>query len=149
MALLRTVRRCQAHLAVLASVERGSGDPTAEAERDLAAENKSLEVFLGGLQTLWHSSQPRRRKPKPRTGKPSRPGPFEPDVELIEQWVQAEPLIRAKTLMERLITHNSELYGQRHLRTLQRRLRGYRLQQIELEMKQALAAPFPEEESEE
>ena len=72
-----------------------------------------------------------------------------PNVELIEQWLQAEPLIRAKTLMERLIAHNSELYGQRHLRTLQRRLRGYRLQQIELEMKQALAAPFPEEESEE
>lgn len=53
---------------LLASGERGSGDPTAEAERDLATENRSLEVFLGGLQTLWHSSQPRRRKPKPRTG---------------------------------------------------------------------------------
>jgi hypothetical protein len=51
--------------------------------------------------------------------------------------------------MERLIAHNPELYGQRHLRTLQRRQRGYRLQQIELEMKQAIAAPFPEEEREE
>jgi hypothetical protein len=117
-------------------------------ERDRAAENRSLEVFLGGLQTLWHSSQPRRRKPKLRTGKHSRPDPFEPDVELIEQWLQAEPLIRAKTLMKRLIAHNPERYGECHLRTLQRRLRGYRLQQIQQEMEQALAAPYPVEEKE-
>ena len=149
VALLGTIRRCQGQLAVLASGEQASGDPSAQAERDLAAENRSLEIFLGGLQTLWHSSQPRRRKPKPRTGKRSRPDPFEPDVALIEQWLQAEPLIRAKTLMERLIAHNPERYGECHLRTLQWRLRGYRLQQIELEMKQALAAPFPEKEREE
>ena len=86
---------------------------------------------------------------KHRTGKRSRPDPFEPDVELIEQWLQAEPLIRAKTLMERLIAHNPERYGECHLRTLQRRLRGYRLQQIEQEMEQALAAPYPVEEKEE
>ncbi len=147
--LLGTIRRCQGQLAVLASGEQGSMNGSAQAERDLAAENMSLEVFLGGLQTLWHSSQPRRRKPKPRTGKRSRPDPFEPDVELIEEWLQAEPLIRAKTLMERLITHNPKRYGMHHLRTLQRRLRCYRLQQIEQEMEQALAAPYPEEEKEE
>ena len=67
-------------------------------------------------------------------------------MELIEEWLQAEPLIRAKTLMERLITHNPERYGKHHLRTLQRRLRGYRLQQIEQEMEQALAAPYLVEE---
>ncbi len=70
------------------SGEQSSVNSSAQAERDLAAENRSLEVFLGGLQTLWHSSQPRRRKPKPRTGKRSRPDPFEPDVELIEQWLR-------------------------------------------------------------
>lgn len=67
-------------------------------------------------------------------------------MELIEEWLQAEPLIRAKTLMERLITHNPERYGKHHLRSLQRRLRGYRLQQIEQEMEQALAAPHLVEE---
>jgi len=149
VALLSTIRRCHGQLAVLASGEQSSVNSSAQAERDLAAENRSLEVFLGGLQTLWHSSQPRRRKPKPRTGKRSRPDPFEPDVELIEQWLQAEPLIRAKTLMERLIAHNPERYGECHLRTLQRRLRGYRLQQIQQEMEQALAAPYPVEEKEE
>ena len=70
-------------------------------------------------------------------------------MELIEQWLQAEPLNRAKNLIERLIAHNHELYGQRHLRTLQRRLRGYRLQQIELEMKQNLSAPLQEGERDE
>ena len=76
----------------------------------------------------------------------SSPDPFEPDVELNEQWLQAEPLISAKTLMERLISHNPERYGKHHLRTLQRRLRGYRLQQIKQEIEQALAAPYPVEE---
>lgn len=104
-------------------------------------------MFLGGLQTLWHSSQPRRRKPKPRTGKRSRPDTFEPDVVLIEQWREAEPLIRARTLLERLIQHNPERYGESHLRTLQRRLRGYRLQRIQWEMEQILE-PKPEAQEE-
>jgi hypothetical protein len=138
VALLGTIRRCQGQLAVLASGEHGSQEQSAKTARDLAAENRSLEVFLGGLQTLWHSSQPRRRKPKPRTGKRSRPDPFAPDVVLIEQWLEAEPLIRAKTLLERLIQHNPERYGECHLRTMQRRLRGYRLQRIEREMEQML-----------
>jgi len=142
VALLTTIRRCQGQLAVLASAEQGSALQASRTERDLAAENRSLEVFLGGLQALWQNNQPRRRKPKPRTGKRSRPDPFEPDVERIEQWLQAEPQLRAKTLLERLIDHNPERYGPRHLRTLQRRLRGYRLQWIENEMA-ALAVAGP------
>ena len=140
VALLGTVRRCQGQLAVLASGEHGSQEQAAKTARDLAVENRLLEVFLGGLQTLWHSSQPRRRKPKPRIGKRSRPDPFEPDVVMLEQWLEAEPLIRAKTLLERLIQHNPQRYGECHLRTLQRRLRGYRLQRIEREMEEMLEA---------
>ena len=127
---------------MLANAEQGSGLPTSGVERDLAAENRSLEVFLGGLQALWQNNQPRRRKPKPRTGKRSRPDPLEPDVERIEQWLQGEPELRAKTLLEWLIDHNPERYGPRHLRTLQRRLRSYRLQWIENEMA-ALAVAGP------
>ena len=134
VALLTTIRRCQGQLAVLASGEQGSALQASRTDRDLAAENRSLEVFLGGLQTLWQTNQPRRRKPKPRTGKRTRPDPFAADVERIEQWLQAEPQLQAKALLERLIRHNPERYGARHLRTLQRRLRGYRLQWIEKEM---------------
>lgn len=64
VALLSTIRRCQGQLAVLASGEHGSDELKAKEVRDLAAENRSLEVFLGGLQTLWHSSQPNRRMPQ-------------------------------------------------------------------------------------
>ena len=59
---------------------------------------------------------------------------------MLEQWLEAEPLIRAKTLLERLIQHNPQRYGECHLRTLQRRLRGYRLQRIEREMEEMLEA---------
>lgn len=143
VALLTTIRRCQGQLALLASGENGSGLQGAATDRDLAAENRSLEVFLGGLQSLWQSNQPRRRKPKPRTGKRTRPDPFEPDVERIEQWLQAEPQLNAKTLLARLIELHPQRYGERHLRTLQRRLRGYRLQWIEQEMAAAATAPIP------
>jgi hypothetical protein len=49
-------------------------------------------------------------------------------VERIVQWLQAEPQCNAKTLLGRLIELNPQRYGEHHLRTLQRRLRGYRLQ---------------------
>jgi hypothetical protein len=143
VALLTTIRRCQGQLALLASGEHGSGLHGAATDRDLVAENRSLEVFLGGLQSLWQNNQPRRRKPKPRTGKRTRPDPFAPDVERIEQWLQAEPQVNAKTLLERLIDLNPQRYGKHHLRTLQRRLRGYRLQWIEREMAAAATAPIP------
>ena len=61
-------------------------------------------------------------------GKRTRPDPFEPDVERIVQWLQAEPQCNAKTLLGRLIELNPQRYGEHHLRSLQRRLRGYRLQ---------------------
>ena len=143
VALLTTIRRCQGQLALLASGENGSGLQGAATERDLAAENRSLEMFLGGLQSLWQNNQPRRRKPKPRTGKRTRPDPFEQDVERIEQWLQAEPQVNAKTVLARLIDLHPQHYGEHHLRTLQRRLRGYRLQWIEREMAAAATAPIP------
>jgi hypothetical protein len=91
-------------------------------------------VFLGDLQTLWQSSQPRRRKPRTRTGKRTRPDPFEADVALIEGWLQTKPLLRSRELMERLVAHNPQRYRDRQMRSLQRRLCVYRLQRIELEM---------------
>jgi len=149
VALLCTIRRCQGQLAVLASGEHGSDELKAKEARDLAAENRSMEVLLGGLQTLWHSSQPKRRKPKPRSGKRTRPDPFEPDVVLIEQWLQDAPLLGGKELLEHLIQHNPERYDKRHLRTLQRRVRGYRLRQIEQDMEQMLdERPYAQEHAE-
>ena len=67
-------------------------------------------------------------------------------MERIEQWLQVEPQLQAKTLLERLIRHNPERYGAHHLRTLQRRLRGYRLQWIENEMATLVAEKPPGKE---
>lgn len=48
-------------------------------------------VLLDGLQTLWRlNNQPRRHKPKPRSGIRTRPEPFEPDMERTKQWLQAD-----------------------------------------------------------
>jgi hypothetical protein len=69
-----------------------------------------------------------------RTGKRTRPDPFEADVALIEGWLQAEPLLSSRELLERLVDHNPQRYSDRQRRSLQRRLRSYRLQRIELEM---------------
>ncbi len=106
----------------------------------------SREPFTGGVPgraadpVAQQSAEAPQAQTKPRTDERSRPDPFEPDVVMIEQWLEAEPLIRAKTLLERLIQHNSWRYGECHLPTLQRRLRGYRLQRIEREMEQMLEA---------
>ncbi|MFN6132734.1 MAG: transposase [Synechococcaceae cyanobacterium] len=134
LALLETIHRCQGQLAVLASGEQATGLGAESGRADRTQESRALEVFLGDLQTLWHASQPRRRKPRTRTGKRTRPDPFEADVALIEEWLEAEPLLGSRELMERLVAHNPQRYSERQMRTLQRRLRSHRLQRIELEM---------------
>ena len=118
---------------MLASGEQGTGLGPGAAVGDLTQQSRSLEVFLGDLQTLWQSSQPRRRKAWTRTGKRTRPDPFEAEVALIEGWLREEPL-RSRELMERLVAHNPQRYSERQIRTLQRRLRSQRLLRIELEM---------------
>jgi hypothetical protein len=128
MALLETIRRHQAQLALLASGEQASNPGgTTKALADPDAENRSLESFLSGLQLLWKDSQPRPKRAKPRTGKRTRIDPFEADAERLRQWLAEEPIVTPKELMERLIEKNPERYGMRHLRTIQRRVSGYRL----------------------
>ena len=134
MALLETIRRCQGQLALLANGEQDAGLGRGAGGADRTQESRSLEIFLGDLQTLWHASQPRRRKPRTRTGKRTRPDPFEADTALIENWLEAEPLLGSRALMERLQAHDPERHGDRQMRTLQRRLRGHRLRRMEAEM---------------
>ena len=53
---------------------------------------------------------------------------------LIEGWLQEEPLLGSRELMERLVANNPQRYSERQMRTLQRRLRSHRMQLIELEL---------------
>lgn len=101
LVLLETIRRCQGQLAVLASGEQGTGLGPRAAVGVRTQESRSLDVFLGDLQTLWQSIQPRRRKPRTRTGKRTRPDPFEADVALIEGWLEKAPQLGSRELMER------------------------------------------------
>jgi hypothetical protein len=134
LVLLETIRRCQGQLALLANGEQDPGLGPGAGGADRTSDSRSLEVFLGDLQMLWHASQPRRCKPRTRTGKRTRPDPFEGDVALIEGWLEAKPLLGSRALMERLVAHDPERYSDRQMRTLQRRLRGHRLRRIEAEM---------------
>jgi hypothetical protein len=55
-------------------------------------------------------------------------------VRLIRGWLEAEPLLDSRELMERLVAHKGEHYSGRKMHTLQRGLRGHRLRRIEVEM---------------
>ena len=83
-------------------------------------------------------SQPRPKRAKPCTGKRTRVDPFEADAERIRQWLAEEPIVTPKELMERLIEQDPERYGMRHLRTMQRQVSVYRLDQIERELQETL-----------
>jgi hypothetical protein len=84
VALLETMRRSQGKLAMLASGGQSNGLGPGAAVADRTQESCSLEVFLADLQTLWQSSQPRRRKPRRRKVKRTQPDPFKADVGLHE-----------------------------------------------------------------
>ena len=74
------------------------------------------------------------RRARSSSGKRTRIDPFEADAERIRQWLAEEPIVTPKELMERLIEQDPERYGMQHLRTMQRRVSGYRLAQIEKEL---------------
>jgi hypothetical protein len=89
---LETIRCRQGQPALQASGEQDSGLGAESGRADRTQESRALEVCLGDLHMLWHASQPRRRQPRTRTGKRTRPDPFEANV----------------ALMERLLAHNPE-----------------------------------------
>ena len=75
---------------------------------DRTQESRSLEVFLGDPQTLWQASQPRCRKSRTRTGTRTWPDPFEADVPLVERWLEKEPQLGSRELIERQVSHNPQ-----------------------------------------
>jgi len=85
VALLNTKLGCQADSR--GADQRWAGHTLSQFDgmpKDLRDENWSLGAFLGGLQTMRHTNQPRRCESKPPTGKRMRPDPIEPDAERIE-----------------------------------------------------------------
>ncbi|WP_071881562.1 integrase catalytic domain-containing protein [Cyanobium gracile] len=133
VALLATMRSCQSRLALLISGQHTSamaGEPLSWQTPE--QEKRELEGFLQGLQALWRQSRPRQKKPKPRQGRRSRVDPFEAHADLIPQWLAAEPDVGSQELLDRLIDLDPQRYGPQHKRTLQRRIRDWRVARVEM-----------------
>jgi hypothetical protein len=104
-------------------------------------EKRELERFLQGLQALWRQSRPLQKKPKPRQGRRSRVDPFESHAALIAQCLEAEPDVGSQELLERLIALAPERYETQHKRTLQRRIRDWRVARLQQCLERAADRP--------
>jgi hypothetical protein len=120
--LLREIRTAQQTLSDIAAY----GTPTEVAptgEADVAA-------FLQSLSSAWKDGEARpthRKQPKAKHWWRTRTDPFADAWPVIEGWLNAEPSIAAKVLMERLVVMVPEMYGSNaQLRTLQRRVKAWR-----------------------
>ena len=123
VSLLHSIRKSQAALRAL------SAPGTAN-----ASGGESLESFLSQLPDLWRRGEvrpthtPKRRKYQsrvPHTWR-TRPDPFEGVWSLILEWLQKQPDVGARELMDRLIRRYPDRYSRSQLRTLQRRVKQWR-----------------------
>ena len=112
-------------------------------------EKRELHGFLKGLQALWRQSSPPQKKPKPRQGRRSRVDPFEAHADLIPQWLEAETAVGSQEPLGRLIALHTKRYGPQHKRTLQRRIRDWRMTRVQLCLESAAKRPLTKPETRE
>jgi hypothetical protein len=106
VALLATVRRCQASLASLSAGQEnqeqrprtGAIDP-----EQAGKEQRSLNRFLSNLQLLWQESQPLPEPKQKRRYTPRRRTLFAEHQEQIEQWLESEANTHAAEILRRLM----------------------------------------------
>ena len=67
--------------------------------------------------------------------------PFEAHADLIPQWLEAEAAVGSQELLDRLIALDPERYGPQHKRTLQRRIRDWRLARVQACLESAVEQP--------
>lgn len=98
-------------------------------EVDVIEADKSVESFLAQLPNLWRhgESRPTHRQPseKVRTWR-TRIDPFEEVWPQVQEWLEREPDITGKALFHRLRGTYPGEFALGQLRTLQRRVRGWR-----------------------
>ena len=116
--LLHRIRQGQAALAALST-----GEPSAGPDR------KDLDQFLASLPELWRAGEAR---PTHRKGEAkarywrTREDPFKDVWTDLLLWLQKEPDITAKDLLQKLDGKHSGQFGSKLLRTLQRRVGEWR-----------------------
>ena len=118
VALLHSIREAQAALVALSSPDHGE-----------PAQQESLEQFLSQLPTLWQQGE-NRPTHAPRIRGPrhwrTRPDPFEGVWQDILGWLETEPDITARTILDRLCSNRPGQFSDGHLRTLQRGVKKWR-----------------------
>jgi len=88
----------------------------------------TLAQFLSGLRTAWQEGEVRptsRPKEKVKRGR-RRPDPFVTVTMQVREWFEAEPWRTSRELFERLQREHPGVYPSGQIRTLQRRLKGWR-----------------------
>jgi hypothetical protein len=92
---------------------------------------KELSPFVKSLATAWKSGEVRpthRREPKPGHWWRSRPDPFAAVWPMLLSWLEEQPDMEAKATLKRLQTSGHGEFPDGQLRTLQRRVRFWRMQ---------------------
>jgi hypothetical protein len=118
--LLREIREAQQRLVEIAD------RPAVDEGRPVTA--PTLAQFLSGLRTAWQEGEVRptsRPKEKAKRGR-RRPDPFVRVTMQIREWFEAEPWRTSRELFERLQREQPGIYPPGQIRTLQRRLKGWR-----------------------
>ena len=119
VSLLHTIREAQSALATINATDSAT-----------VPQSESLERFLSSLPELWRQGEvhpthaPRKRK---RRGIRTRPDPFEGVWCEILDCLQQQPDAKAAELLDRLMACYPNRYSRRQLRTLQRRVRQWRI----------------------
>lgn len=118
IALLHRIREAQGALAALACSKE---------QRAPAREN--LERFLSKLPSLWRLGEVRpTHSPRPQRARHwrTRKDPFEDVWSDVLEWLQQEPDVDAKTLLQRLQGLRPGQFSDGQLRTMQRRVGEWR-----------------------
>jgi hypothetical protein len=93
-----------------------------------APSEPALEEFLKGLRTAWREGEVRptaQPKPVAKRGR-RRPDPFAKVTAQLHEWFLASPSLTARELLARLQAEVPAVYPETLLRTLQRRVKGWR-----------------------
>ncbi len=93
-----------------------------------------ISPFIKSLATAWKSGEVRpthRREPKPGHWWRSRPDPFANVWPMLLSWLEEQPDMEAKTMLKRLQASGRGEFPDGQLRTLQRRVRVWRMQIVE------------------
>lgn len=120
--LLDEIRTMQRHIANLAD---GKADHHAAPHRD-----HDLDRFLASLESAWQQGEVRpTHQPQPSAERHwrTRKDPFEAEWPEILVWLEAEPDSTAKELFDRLREAHPDKFGPGQLRSLQRRVKDWRV----------------------